>query len=87
MIKNGFITDSSYANIVLKADNVVFTPKNPLLNGTKRQKLIDQKEIIPIEIKVEDLVKFSSFAIINAFIDLEDTNFYPIENIKGNFNI
>ncbi|MES2797089.1 MAG: aminotransferase class IV [Bacteroidota bacterium] len=82
MIKNGYITDTSYANIVLNADNQLFTPKIPLLLGTKRQKLIDQNKMIPIDIKVTDLTKYSHFALINAFIDLHESNFQPISNIK-----
>jgi 4-amino-4-deoxychorismate lyase len=83
MVKNGLITDSSYANIVFKAGNQLFTPKIPMLAGTKRQKLIDEKSIIPIEIGPNDLQKFSHFAIINSFIDLHEDNFHPIQNIKN----
>ena len=73
---------TSYTNIVFKANNQLFTPKMPLLFGTKRQKLIDQNEIIPIDIQVTDLTRYSHFALINAFIDLHEYDFQPISKIK-----
>lgn len=81
MVKDGFITDTSYANIVLKKDNEFYTPKIPLLNGTKRQHLIDEDILIPRNIKPSDLKKFSHFTLINAFNDLDLTKFLPIKNI------
>lgn len=82
MVKNGFITDTSYANIVLKKDNEFYTPKKPMLNGTKRQHLIDEDILIEKNIKPSDLIRFSHFAIINAFNDLDLTKFIPIKNIQ-----
>ncbi len=81
MVKNGYLTDTSYANIVFKRDNEFFTPQIPLLKGTKRQHLIDEDIIIEKRIKPSDLSKYSHFAIINAFNDLELTNFVPVKNI------
>jgi 4-amino-4-deoxychorismate lyase len=82
MVKNGLITDTSYANIVFKKENEYFTPKNPMLNGTKRQHLLDEDIIIQKSIKATDLGKYSHFAIINAFNDLDLSNFISIKNIK-----
>jgi 4-amino-4-deoxychorismate lyase len=81
MVKDGYITDTSYANIVLKKDNEFYTPKIPMLNGTKRQHLIDEDILIPRNIKPSDLKKFSHFTLINAFNDLDLTKFLPIKNI------
>lgn len=81
MVKDGFITDTSYANIVFKKDNEFFTPKKPLLNGTKRQHLIDEEILIEKNIKPSDLKKYSHFALINAFNDFDLSKFIPINNI------
>lgn len=80
-MKNGFITDTSYANIILKKDNEFFTPKIPMLKGTKRQHLIDEDILIEKNIKPSDLKKYSSFALINSLNDLDLTKFIPIKNI------
>lgn len=81
MVKNGFITDTSYANIILKKDNEFYTPKIPLLKGTKRQHLIDEDILIEKNIKPSDLKKYSAFALINSLNDLDLTKFIPIKNI------
>jgi len=73
IIKNGFVTDTSYANIVFWDGSNWITPSTPLLTGTKRQKLIDLKVITEKEIMVSDLQSFVKARIINAMINLEDS--------------
>jgi 4-amino-4-deoxychorismate lyase len=81
MVKNGLITDTSYANIVFKAGNKLFTPSQPMLHGTKRAKLMYQKIIQPMLISISDLQNFSHFCIINSFLNLDDANFQSVKNI------
>lgn len=70
--QNGYLTDATYANIVLDDGNNLYTPINCLLEGTKRAKLIEQKRIIPTFIHIDDLHKYKNLQIINAMMDLED---------------
>lgn len=81
IIKNGFVSDISYANIVFWDCSRWITPTTPLLPGTKRQKLIDDKKIFEKEILVQDLQSFEKSRIINAMIELEESNDILIENI------
>jgi 4-amino-4-deoxychorismate lyase len=81
IIKNGFVTDSSYANIVFWDGTKWITPSTPLLPGTKRQQLVDEKRIFEKEIKKNDLHSFEKARIINAMIDLEESNNILINNI------
>ena len=73
IIKNGFVTDTSYANIIFWNGKSWITPTYPLLPGTKRKKLMEEKEIIEKEIKVGDLQSFEKARIINAMIELEES--------------
>jgi 4-amino-4-deoxychorismate lyase len=82
MVKNGLITDTSYANIVFEKNGNFYTPKTPMLPGTKRQKLLDEKSIIELDISPSEITNFSGFALINAFNDLEKTTLFDIKNIK-----
>jgi len=68
IVKNGFITDTSYSNIVFFDGKQWFTPSTPLLEGTMRAKLIEDGEIIEAEIKPEDLHRFKYFALILVFV-------------------
>jgi 4-amino-4-deoxychorismate lyase len=80
IVKNGFVSDTSYANVVFWDGSKWITPSTPLLPGTKRQKLIDEKIITEKEIKVPDLKSFEKARIINAMIDLEDSGDILIYN-------
>jgi len=81
IIKNGFVTDTSFCNIVFKADNKLFTPNMPLLKGTKRAKLLKEGKIEEIEIKLNDLKLFQKAYLINAMIDFEDNIEISIDKI------
>ncbi len=72
IIKNGFVTDSSSANVVFYNRSQWITPSTPLLPGTKRAKLIDEGKIIEKNIEVNDISSFSNISLINAFLDIGD---------------
>lgn len=71
-VKNGLLTDSSYANIALLKDGLWYTPAQPLLAGTRRTQLIDQGLIIPTEINPADLPGFETISLLNAMLPLGD---------------
>lgn len=66
IIKNGYITDTSIANIMFFDGNKWFTPSTPLLKGTCRENMLKHGKIFEDEIKLDDLYKFKSFCLINA---------------------
>lgn len=67
--KNGLITDISYANVAFSDGNEWFTPRLPLLKGTKRQALIDAEKLVQKDIQVVDLQYFSQILIFNAMME------------------
>ena len=71
IVKNGFITDSSYSNLIFFDGKNWITPKTYLLNGTQRQYLLEKKIITEKEIQVSDLPNFSHFKLINAMLTIE----------------
>ncbi|PLX06088.1 MAG: hypothetical protein C0596_16505 [Marinilabiliales bacterium] len=81
IIKNGFITDLSFANICFNDGDKWYTPSSPLLEGTCRSRLLDKKVIQPKEIKISDLSKYQYFTIINAMRGEDLTDIQPIRNI------
>lgn len=81
IIKNACITDTSTANIVFFDGNKLITPSNPLLNGTKRQFLLDQEIIHEQIIRPDDLIHYRYAMLINAMLDPGDLPFIPIANI------
>lgn len=81
IVKNGFITDSSYSNIVLFDGEEYFTPSTFLLNGTMRQRLLDDKRIKEREIKPEDLKNYKQIFLINALNSIDDNHLTNVPNI------
>lgn len=71
IIKAGKVTDCSFSNIVFRREGVWYTPDEPLLEGTMRQKLLDHGRIVVAEIGVEDLYSFETCKPINAMLGFE----------------
>jgi len=72
IIKNGMVTDTSIANIAFFDGQRWVTPKHPLLKGTTRARLLVEKKIFESEIRLDDLPKFTRFALLNAMIGFEE---------------
>lgn len=72
IVKNGRFTDTSSANIAF-FDNVRwYTPLNPLLKGTEREKLLRSKLIFEEDLKLNDLKRFSKAAIFSTMVNFGD---------------
>lgn len=71
IIKNGFVTDTSYSNIVFTDGRDWITPDTPLLKGTMREKLLLDGTIIEERITVDDLGRFTHFRLINAMLGFD----------------
>ena len=68
IIRNGLVTDTSYANILFKKGNDWVTPSSCLLPGTMRQYLIDRKAVTVREIRADEIQSYESFKLINAML-------------------
>lgn len=71
-VRQGLLTDTSYANIALWNGTRWLTPKQPLLRGTRRAQLLEQDRICISDIFVTDLHQFEKLALFNAMMDLEE---------------
>jgi 4-amino-4-deoxychorismate lyase len=82
IIKNGMITDSSYANVVFRdLYGKWITPSSYLLPGTKRASLLKNGLIHEKIITLKDLGKYSEVRLINAMMGIKDTEGIPISNL------
>lgn len=71
IIKNGYVTDTSIANVALFDGTNWFTPKYPLLKGTRRALLLEEGVIHEKEITLEQLYSFSEITLFNAMIPFQ----------------
>lgn len=80
-IKDGLVTDTSYCNILFYDGKKWITPQKPLLQGTKRQQLLDEGRIETRDISPNDLNGFQYFMLINAMLDFDVLRAIPVGNI------
>ncbi|MFC2129652.1 aminotransferase class IV family protein [Bacteroidota bacterium] len=81
IVRDGWITDTSYSNIVFFDGEAWFTPEEPLLEGTARNRLLAEGKIFPAKIQPENLKNYKSFKLINAMLDFEEQEDMAIMNI------
>ena len=79
-LKNGKVTDSSYANIIFFDGKQWLTPSFFLLNGTCRQRLLNEGKITEVPIHYTDIQNFEQIGFINAMLDIGEFNL-PISKL------
>ena len=80
IIKDGCVTDVSYANIVFTDGERWITPDTPLLHGTMRELLLRKGVIKMDKITINDISLFTHFKLINAMLGF-DAPLLPVSNI------
>ena len=81
IVRDGFLTDTSIANIALWNGSQWETPEIPLLEGTMRASLLGKEMIVPAAIRPQDLSRYSLIRLFNAMIGFGEIEF-PVANIR-----
>lgn len=82
IVQNGAITDTSYSNVAFFDGRQYVTPDTFLLNGTRRQHLLQTGLITEMRITPSDLSRFQRVVLINAMLGLEENISVPTANIR-----
>jgi len=82
IVRHSRITDTSFSNIVFRKGCRYLTPADPLLKGTKRQKLLDGGIIEEADIKRSDLSYFDGACLINAMLEISTGLWIRIDDIR-----
>jgi 4-amino-4-deoxychorismate lyase len=82
IVKDGLITDTSMSNLVFYDGQGWFTPAKPLLNGTCRQRLIEEGRVVEQDLRPGDLHRFIGCKLINAMRDLCEQAMIPVSDIQ-----
>ncbi|WP_156104708.1 aminotransferase class IV [Spirochaeta lutea] len=69
--RHGWLTDALHANIALLVKGEWLTPETPLLGGTMRRRLLEQKKIRPAALRREWLPLAERISLINALNPLD----------------
>ena len=73
MVKDGFVTDASIANLAFYDGRQWITPDTPLLSGTRRRYLLDAGVLHEAPVRPADLRHFSRMRLVNAMIPWEES--------------
>lgn len=68
IVRHGLLTDTSIANIALGDGDVWLTPREPILRGTTRARLLDNQQIKIADLTPDDLIRYPSIVLFNALI-------------------
>ncbi len=77
--KEGYLTDTTIANIAFYDGEQWFTPEKPLLKGTMRAKLLDEGFLHTKKIKKEEITDYTHVALMNAMIGFKVLNNFSIQ--------
>jgi 4-amino-4-deoxychorismate lyase len=69
--QHGLITDCTIANLAFLKDSIWYTPKNTLLKGTTRARLLNEGKIQELDILVDEILSYSHICLINVFRPLD----------------
>nr|WP_303184964.1 aminotransferase class IV [Tannerella sp.] len=81
-LKDGFLTDTSFSNVVLRKGNEYITPETYLLNGTQRQFLLKAGCIKEAPIHIAELKQYDELFLINAMLNLTENLRIPITAVR-----
>lgn len=82
LLQSGKLTDASYANLAFFDGHKWWTPDHPLLSGTRRAHLLQNGQISPAKIGLENLHLFSHFKLINAMLPFSESHTYALRDIS-----
>ncbi len=68
IVKDGYVCDTTIANVAFLHKNEWLTPSTPLLEGTTRARLLDDNFIKEADICLKDVTRYSKIAVMNALV-------------------
>jgi 4-amino-4-deoxychorismate lyase len=82
IVKDGFVTDTSFSNVVFTDGKRFVTPDTYLLPGTMRAMLLRSGAIVEAPVRVEDIGSFTHVSLINAMLPMDRGAWIPVEKIS-----
>jgi 4-amino-4-deoxychorismate lyase len=81
IVKNGFITDTSFSNIAFYDGRKWLTPSSPLLKGTQREFLLQNKVIFEEVIQAIGIYRFEKAILFNALLDFDVSRAFFVKDV------
>lgn len=86
IVKDGFITDTSYSNLIFAAGDRLLTSDRPLLHGVMRSHLLESGKVSAVTLRADDILPGNRYGItcafmVNAMLPIETATPIDISNI------
>lgn len=81
LIRDGWVTDTSKANLAFRKNDKWYTPYFPLLAGTTWKKLVSEQSLLPRPIHVDHIALFDVVRTFNALHAFEAAPEIPVDQI------
>lgn len=81
IVRDGYLTDSFWSNILLSQDDRWYTPATPLLRGVMRQHLLDNGVITERIIRLADLKTYDRIMTVNALNPFDEDRAEPVAHV------
>ena len=82
LLRDGWVTDTSVANVAFLSNGRWYTPAMPLLAGTTWKRLVSEGVIVPRPIHVDDLGRYEVCVVFNALNDWDERLAIPVSSIS-----
>ena len=84
-VRGGYVTDTSYTNLILRRDQELFTPDTFLLDGTCRRRLLRTAQVRTAQVRLSDLPAYDELLLVNAMMPLGEALRLPVTSVVTDF--
>lgn len=84
-VRGGYVTDTSYTNLILRRGDELVTPDTFLLDGTCRRRLLRTAQVRTATIRLSDLSAYDELLLVNAMMPLGEALRLPVTSVVTDF--
>ena len=85
-IRGGYVTDTSYTNLILRRGDELLTPDTFLLDGTCRRRLLRTAQVRTAQVRLSDLSAYDELLLVNAMMPLGEALRLPASSVVTDFS-
>lgn len=84
-VRGGYVTDTSYTNLILRRGDELVTPDTFLLDGTCRRRLLRIAQVRTAQVRLSDLSAYDELLLVNAMMPLGEALRLPVTSVVTDF--
>ena len=84
-VRDGYVTDTSYTNLILRRGDELVTPDTFLLDGTCRRRLLRTAQVRTAQVRLSDLPAYDELLLVNAMMPLGEALRLPASSVVTDF--